>query len=522
MMRRSGSHSVVAEKSDDAWDRLSMSRGGRASLSTRLIRIVVPLVLLAGFLAAGVAGGIQIHAAQKGRLEQARLLGHSYAALLRDYVVDMDTPQLAPILKVAASNGPVVCASLTANGLPLRYGWPSIDCTADGRPGRLISTPIMAEGREIAMLNLRLQESFLGSPLLALAAPGMLVIATTLLALGLVLAVVLRRQVAGPIQRLTGAMQQLSGGSTLFTIPEADRHDEIGEMARALTVFRHTKIEADRISAELREAQDELIESAKLAFLGSMVAGVAHEVNTPIGICVTAVATADDLLKEAERSLAARELTEADLIDFFAKMRLSDSLVLANLERAATLVRSFKGIATDQASEMPRRLDLGQYLREVVASLQPELKRTRVEVVVEADEGLEATVLAGALWQIVSNLVLNGAVHAFDPGASGTITLTAGAERRNHLRLSYRDDGKGMAPAVREHIFEPFFTTRRGQGGTGLGLFITYNLVTQSLGGRINCESEAGQGTRFDIVFPITPPKPRNAASPRQREVFVP
>jgi signal transduction histidine kinase len=388
----------------------------------------------------------------------------------------------------------------------LRYGWPASDCATDGEGGPLIAIPLQAEQQDIAVLTLRLQESYLGASLWRSALPGIAAILATLAALAVVLSIVLRRQVVRPIRDLTEAMRLLSRGRTDFVLPRPGGRDEIAEMAETLIVFRNTKIEADRVAGELREAQGELIESAKLAFLGSMVAGVAHEVNTPLGICVTSVATARDLLAEIERRLVTRQLTEAELLSFFTKLKQSDTLVLANLERAATLIRSFKGIAADQASETPRRIEIGAYLREIAASLQPELKRTRIDLRVEVEHEIHATVPPGTLWQIFSNLVLNGVIHAFEPGASGTITLRAAMQSGDRVRLSYHDDGKGMTPEVRAHIFEPFFTTRRGQGGTGLGLFITYQLVTQTLGGRIQCHSQPGHGAHFDIVFPATPP----------------
>jgi signal transduction histidine kinase len=494
----------------------------RKSLSTRLILIVVPLVLLTGFLATGIMGGIKAREAAADQVAQGEVLGRSYAALLRDYIVDMETSHLATILQTVASNHPVVCASIAAPDMVMRYGWPVLDCANYDGAGPAVSVPILDGRQQIAILTLRLDSAPAGASLWTAAAPSIIAVASTLLVLALALAVLLRHQVAQPIRRLTEAMRVLSAGRTDFIIPGDRRHDEIGDMARALAVFRDTKIEADRVGAVLVEAQAELIESSKLAFLGSMVAGVAHEVNTPIGICVTAMSTADDMVQEVEQTLKARQLTEDGLHDFFESIRTSSTLVLTNLDRAATLIRSFKGIATDQTSETPRRLELGAYLREILASLRPELKRSAVEVQVVCETPIEIAVLPGPLWQIVSNLVLNGVVHAFSDEQGGTITLTVSAEPRGWVRIICADTGKGMAPEIRERIFEPFFTTRRGQGGTGLGLFITYNLVTQALGGRIRCDSEPGQGTQFDITLPPVPPAsdaPQTASLPREVHV---
>ncbi|MFI5011147.1 MAG: sensor histidine kinase [Hyphomicrobiales bacterium] len=331
-----------------------------------------------------------------------------------------------------------------------------------------------------------------------------------------------RRQISSPILALAESMRRLADHDLAVEVPGVARGDEIGRMAKAVQVFKHQMIEADRLAGELHTAQEELVETTKLAFLGSMAGGIAHEVNTPIGICVTAMSTTDDLVLATERSLRERQLTEEGLLAFFAQMRSSAALVAANLQRAATLVRRFKDVATDQASETPRRLELGAHLDEIVASLQPELKRTHITVTVLCPQPVEVKMLAGALWQIVSNLVLNSVVHAFDPGAAGNITLSVAASAPGSVALTCADDGKGMPSSIRSRIFEPFFTTRRGQGGTGLGLFITYNLVTKTLGGRIKCDSAPGLGTRFDLILPaITPASAASAAEAIRGEALV-
>ena len=318
--------------------------------------------------------------------------------------------------------------------------------------------------------------------------------------------VIVQRRVSRPIRTMTSVMLRLADRDLTVAVPGVGRGDEIGSMAKAVQVFKDKMLTADRLAAELQDAQAELIESAKLAFLGSMVAGIAHEVNTPLGICITATSTADEVLADAEARLGARELTEAGLLDCFAKLRGSGGLVRANLARAAALIRRFKGVATDQIDETPRAIELGAQLAEIIASLRPELKRTTIDIRVRCPEPIEIRVLPGVLWQIVSNLVLNGVIHAFEPGAVGAISIEAARPSPEWVTISYADDGKGMLPEVRARIFEPFFTTRRGQGGTGLGLFITYKLVTQTLGGRIRCDSAPGRGTRFEIAFPATPP----------------
>ncbi len=165
-------------------------------------------------------------------------------------------------------------------------------------------------------------------------------------------------------------------------------------------------------------------------------------------------------------------------------------------------MKSFKQIAIDQSNEAPRRIDVRDYLGEVLLSLQPLTKRTALAVEMECPEGLEITTYAGALYQIVMNLVVNSVTHGYDADQPGTLRLQVSRDDEQVV-LSYSDDGRGMTPEVAARVFEPFFTTRRGSGGTGLGMHICYNLVTQRLLGTIRCASRLESGVRFDIAFPI-------------------
>ena len=180
----------------------------------------------------------------------------------------------------------------------------------------------------------------------------------------------------------------------------------------------------------------------------------------------------------------------------------SAEILQANLRRAAELIRSFKQVAVDQASEEQRKFDLAGYLEEILTSLQPRLRQARHRIRVECPPGLVLESYPGAFSQIITNLVMNSLVHAFPEGTSGEIRIEARREDGT-LRIEYSDDGRGIEPEVLPHIFEPFFTTRRGQGGSGLGLHIVYNLVTLTLGGTIFASSHPGQGATFVIRLPL-------------------
>ena len=252
----------------------------------------------------------------------------------------------------------------------------------------------------------------------------------------------------------------------------------------------------------LRATQSQLVESEKMAALGSLVAGVAHEVNTPIGIGVTAASLLDEKLNQIIEIYQEGSLKRSELENFLETAQQSSTIILSNLDRAANLIQSFKQVAVDRASESQRKFQLKAYIHEVLHSLQPKLKSTQHQVIVRDFPEVELNSYPGAFAQILTNLVLNSLIHAYEPEDAGTIAITLQQES-DRVILEYTDDGRGISPENLSQIFDPFFTTKRGRGGTGLGLHIIYNLVTQKLQGTIECESEEGVGTKFTIELPL-------------------
>lgn len=252
---------------------------------------------------------------------------------------------------------------------------------------------------------------------------------------------------------------------------------------------------------ELQPMQAQIVESEKLAALGSLVAGVAHEVNTPVGVAVTAASHLADRTREFTAAYGTAPLRRSTLNDWLSTVADSGELIHANLSRATELVGSFKQVAVDQSSEACRRFEVGPYLQDIVASLRPNLRRAEVEVHIVCDPTVQLTSYPGALAQVVTNLVLNSLAHAYEPEDHGRIDIRVAAEP-DGVALSYADDGRGIAPDVLPQIFEPFFTTARGRGGSGLGLHVVHNLVAQRLGGTITVRSTLGEGTRFALTIP--------------------
>ncbi|WP_193173650.1 PAS domain S-box protein [Nisaea nitritireducens] len=274
---------------------------------------------------------------------------------------------------------------------------------------------------------------------------------------------------------------------------------------------------------DLEVAQDELVHAEKMASLGSLVAGVAHEINTPIGTALTASTHVREETIKIGAAFGSNTVKRSQLEGYLAIADEGSRIIETNLGRAAELIRSFKQVAVDQSSEERRSFNVDSYLHEIIQSLKPQLRAyPNVDLVLEADANVVIDSFPGAFSQILSNLLVNALTHAFgqegqeQEGQEQEGQEQEGQEQEgrgqvlirtilfgDQVRISFEDNGRGMDAKVRERIFEPFFTTRRGSGGSGLGMHIVYNLVTATLAGTIRCFSNPGDGTRFDITLPI-------------------
>lgn len=258
---------------------------------------------------------------------------------------------------------------------------------------------------------------------------------------------------------------------------------------------------------ELKQATERLVQSEKLAALGRLVAGVAHELNTPLGTLLTmASATADrvqDFREVLENGNPRRSLFD----QFVNGMEQSAQVIQRNALRAARLIEDFKELASDQTSMRRRTFGLRRVIEELLSALSPTLKRTKITVALEVDDALTLDSYPGPIEQIIENLAMNAIHHAFSPDSEGVLTISAERVGNEHVVLSFRDNGQGMNEEVLRHVFDPFFTTKLGQGGTGLGLYLVYGLATGPLGGQLSVESQLGQGTVFHLRLPLTAPE---------------
>ena len=252
---------------------------------------------------------------------------------------------------------------------------------------------------------------------------------------------------------------------------------------------------------KLHQFQGQLVESEKMASLGDMVAGVAHEVNTPIGLGVTASSLLADRLAEIRTAFDEKTLKASQLRRFLEESTENLGIVSRNLHRAAELISSFKQVAVNQSSEADCAIDVRQLIDEVILSLAPQLKRKTVQFDIDCPPQLTVISKPGPINQILINLIVNSLIHGFESTNKGTVSISV-MQLSGQLHINYQDDGQGVDPSIKSKIFDPFITTRRGEGGSGLGLHLVYNLVTQALGGSIQFDAEQASGVHFEISFP--------------------
>jgi signal transduction histidine kinase len=255
--------------------------------------------------------------------------------------------------------------------------------------------------------------------------------------------------------------------------------------------------------AELNQTREELVHSEKMASLGRLVAGFAHELNTPIGVAVGSASALENNADAIDQLLDQEEVDEEELLEIIETLKEAARLTLSNLKRASQLVTRFKRTAVDQTSDQIRHFEIKATIEDVIQMLQNRFKQTAIQIQLDCPTEISINSIPGALEQILTHLLMNSLIHGFDEGKhAGKITIKVQLQD-NRLHLEYSDTGKGIAPEHQEKIFEPFFTTYRAHGGSGLGLYLCYNLVINQLRGTINCDSTLDQGVLFNIDYPI-------------------
>nr|WP_225444618.1 ATP-binding protein [Pseudomarimonas arenosa] len=294
------------------------------------------------------------------------------------------------------------------------------------------------------------------------------------------------------------------------TVAEIERAEA---QAQLQTLAEQLEQRVEQRTAELRtshqqlsQAMDQVMNSEKLASLGSLVAGVAHELSTPIGNALTSATALHSLMRVFSKESSSGQLRRSSLDRFVSEGQEAGELIERNLHRAAELINHFKQVAVDQTSARRRRFDLNTTLQEVLTTLRPQLKRTTHRIECEVPPGIEFDSFPGPLEQVITNLITNSLDHAFPNARCGTISIRAESLGAS-ARIEYRDDGVGVPSEYLRRVFDPFFTTRLGSGGSGLGLYLVHNLVRGVLAGSLRMESTEGSGTSFYIELPLQPPQ---------------
>ncbi len=354
--------------------------------------------------------------------------------------------------------------------------------------------------------------------------------------------IILRRRLLRPIEKLTNAALALSS-KNLNTPIQAERDDEIGSVAVAMETMRrrlletfdelqnkneqlsqHASLLESRVAERttelqtankelsttlnsLESAQEHLIESEKLASLGRLVAGVAHELNTPLGNALTVVTSLDALQIRFEEMVESGALRRSELSSIVTQAREGQAIVGRNIARAAEIIQNFKRLAIDQTTDMRREFELAEVINDVMTSISPSFKTTPVTLIQEPGHNIPMNSFPGPLGQVITNIALNALLHAFPDNASGTVTLRCYARNSQQAVIECSDNGCGMTNDTLKHIFDPFFTTRFGQGGSGLGMHIVHSIITGILGGSIEIDSTLGKGSTFRITLPLISPE---------------
>jgi len=335
--------------------------------------------------------------------------------------------------------------------------------------------------------------------------------------LSIVLGLWLLSIIIKPVNKVTNLAKALSNSDFSATVDEdslyiSETYDLVhafnymtSELKQAFSLVKANEhlLEAKVIekTAELEKTYIELLEKEKLASLGSLVAGISHEINTPLGTAVSACSYLREQNQKLTRSLREKKLTKVDFVDFLENTRESLDIMDVNLTRAAELISTFKQVSVDQSASIASRFFLGEYIESIFLTLKHEYKNKDFQYNIHCPEDLDIFAYPGAISHVFTNLIMNSLNHAFK--AKGTLVIDIDVEEvGDDIVIKFKDNGRGISSENLKHIFDPFFTTRRNEGGSGLGLSIVYNTITSSLGASITCDSQLDIGTVFTIILP--------------------
>lgn len=521
----------------------------RRSLSTLLVKSVLMVAWTVGLLISLVQVAYDLHQVRRLPSENLAIVRGMTQEALDAIVYGMDQARAADLLaglltlpyirqaRVILDDG-TVFAEAEKTAIPTAQPW--LNELLFGPPHKFvwsIQSPASRKFQWLGEIQLIYDTHTEANAFLARA--GTILAGTMLYALVLAALLlltydrVLRRPLANIIQSIKSADVE-HPESTRLAVPPGHADTEIGQLATItnqhlgsidqlltqlrqaeqrlnsysdqleLTVSERTR-ELSRSLEQLQNARDQLINNERLSSLGTLVAGVAHEVNTPLGIAVTAASVVSEALESMQAQFQANGLTREGFAHLMQQAHDGQNIVVGNLSRAAKLVRDFKQSAANQADETLCEYDIAQTMRALIASLHPETKKVPVQPRFDGPLVLMGVGYPGVLMQVLTNLLMNSVSHAFDGITQPQIHINL-TEMGDQVELIYRDNGVGVPAALHTRIFEPLFTTRRGSGGTGLGLNIVYNLVTQKMAGQLDFWSAPQRGVTFRMRFALKQP----------------
>lgn len=502
------------------------------------LRIVIALTVVAGVLLASTVTYLEqtseLRQAHEAQIQQElERLGTLTALALREPLWQFVPEQAQSIIEAAFINPEVLTISVWDH-----RGAPFAEHNRAGTDASMVVEvyrPVERDGVEVGKLRIQMSTAGYLSKSQELRwqylRNGVQSSAVALV----VILLLLRWRLVQPLNRLVRASTRIEAGELGEPIqPTFD--DEVGKLATSLEATRQSLLDliaqletrnralleanlhleqrvADRTNSletalrTLEHAQNEIIQTEKLASLGRIVAGVAHELNTPIGNALTVTTTLEEDVHALQADYKGGTMRKSVLESTLE--RLGDGLGLAarNLQRSATLIADFKQVAVDNASDQRRNFDLGEVSQEVLNMLQPALRKAGCEVVRDLAPDLACDGFPGRYGQVLTNLVMNTLTHAFDPDTGGVLRVTVARVDDQTVALTVADNGAGMDDEVRTRIFDPFFTTKMGRGGTGLGMNIVHGIVVRVLGGSIHIDSAPGRGTAVTVTMPRVAPQ---------------
>ncbi|EFO33666.1 periplasmic sensor Signal transduction histidine kinase [Roseibium sp. TrichSKD4] len=400
------------------------------------------------------------------------------------------------------------------------YGFPADEAVNDIISYDLLSPIQYSAGGQIGTVHFIIDRAEITEQVTSVVVSTVISIVFYLLFLAIILQLIFDRLIGFPLSKI---VEYLNIPGLIETPPNIEllpgRQDELGVLANSLQTMvmkRHADLKqiqayqqnledlVDQRTEQLKQVQDELIQADNLAALGSLVAGVSHELNTPLGNGLMAATTISEACVILKRDLSHEALTRELLEEQLDRVTECSTVIEKTLARARELVQNFRQVAVDRQSEKRREFNIDHIIRETIATIQPSMRATPFSVKLDLSADVNVVSYPGAISQIVTNLVENAVKHGYEGQDAGEVTVSS---RKNHdgaIIIECNDDGCGISDGNLKRLFEPFFTTKFGKGGSGLGMAIVYRLVTEVIGGQIHVKSTVGEGTTITIVIPAS------------------